>query len=238
MRFSIGKFFSRKYSSRPENVSQPEKACPQPEKACSQPEKACSQPEKTCPRRLIDTRTLNLVDLNEGDPVPPYAILSHRWIQGQEISYQEFLDGDEETRSKSGYLKIAAACVTACEDKINFIWVDTCCIDKGSHEDVVRNIRSMYAYYRNARVCYAHLADMKLLVTDGMKIDEMWRKRFLHSEWFKRGWTLQELLAPKKVVFFDQSWVPVGTKQSLKEMISYVTNIPSARLEPAASVRL
>ncbi|THU97864.1 HET-domain-containing protein [Dendrothele bispora CBS 962.96] len=183
---------------------------------------------EVCPRRLINTRTLKFVELKENDPVPPYAILSHRWIQGQEVSYQEFLDGDPLTKLKSGYLKIAAACRVARRDRISFIWVDTCCIDKGSHDDVARNIRSMYAYYQNAQVCYAYLVDTNL--------DDMWEKRFLHSEWFKRGWTLQELLAPKEVIFFDQSWVPVGTKRSLREMVSYVTNIPSAVLSGLGSV--
>ncbi|THV01107.1 HET-domain-containing protein [Dendrothele bispora CBS 962.96] len=185
-----------------------------------------------------------LVDLKEDTPVPPYAILSHRWIQGQEVSYQEFLHGSQETKSKSGYLKIVTACRAALRDGLNFIWVDTCCINKGSHEDVTRNIRSMYSYYQNAHVCYAYLADMNVnmpRVHSTYLTDMGVRSTYIIAmgdriEWFRRGWTLQELLAPKEVVFFDGHWDIVGTKRSLGEMISYVTNIPDEILSGQKSV--
>ncbi|KAF2206568.1 hypothetical protein CERZMDRAFT_26659, partial [Cercospora zeae-maydis SCOH1-5] len=32
------------------------------------------------------------------------------------------------------------------------------------------------------------------------------------SEWFSRGWTLQELLAPPTVVFADSAWRYIGAK--------------------------
>jgi hypothetical protein len=56
------------------------------------------------------------------------------------------------------------------------------------------------------------------------------------SKWFTRGWTLQELLAPKTVVFFDQDWVDIGTKSSLAPLISAVTGIKDLFLFKTASV--
>ncbi|THU97861.1 HET-domain-containing protein [Dendrothele bispora CBS 962.96] len=164
---------------------------------------------------------------SKNEPVPPYAILSHRWIQGQEVSYQEFLDGASRnassgplnlfsTKRKSGYNKIRAACQQALKDGLRYIWIDTCCIDKGDHDDVVRNIKSMYAYYQNAEVCYTYLAD----------VDGFPSSSFENSKWFHRGWTLQELLAPSYVVFFDQAWNRIGSKDELKNEIATVTTIP------------
>lgn len=47
----------------------------------------------------------------------------------------------------------------------------------------------------------------------------------MRSRWFTRGWTLQELLAPKKVVFFDGRWRVLGDRKDLAGAISKVTRI-------------
>ncbi|KAK7464310.1 hypothetical protein VKT23_006478 [Stygiomarasmius scandens] len=113
-----------------------------------------------CPRRFIDTHTFQLVEFGENSVIPPYAILSHTWTKGEEIVYEEFTHPRGETFSKQGYRKILAACQQAHQDGIHYIWVDTCCIEQGNHADVAVNIMSMYAYYQNAEVCYAYLADV------------------------------------------------------------------------------
>lgn len=41
-----------------------------------------------------------------------------------------------------------------------------------------------------------------------------------NCRWFTRGWTLQELLAPRHVEFYDGNWVFRGTKRDLKELIA------------------
>ncbi|KAK7441812.1 hypothetical protein VKT23_016474 [Stygiomarasmius scandens] len=181
------------------------------------------------PRRLIDAHSLKLVDLTDDQPTPPYAILSHRWIQEEEISFQEMkslelLDQDrdvvERVKSKGGYKKIKYACRQALRESIPFIWIDTCCINQKDDKDVARNIRSMFLYYRNAVVCYVFLVD----------VDVRYRKqhRMRDSEWFRRGWTLQELIAPLRVVFFDNRWKRIGCKcdDALGSKISSITGIP------------
>ena len=45
------------------------------------------------------------------------------------------------------------------------------------------------------------------------------------SQWFTRGWTLQELLAPDDVVFYDCNWLSLGTKKTLSEVIQKRTRI-------------
>jgi hypothetical protein len=75
----------------------------------------------------------------------------------------------------------------------------------------------MYSWYKASQVCYAYLAD----VHRGYTLSYDLRK----SQWFTRGWTLQELLAPRSVVFFDNNWIDIGSKQSLEEIISEITGI-------------
>ncbi|THU97733.1 HET-domain-containing protein, partial [Dendrothele bispora CBS 962.96] len=196
----------------------------------------------TGPRRLIDTHSLRFAEFDKNDVSPQYAILSHRWIEGEEVTFQEFLnpEGREEMKKKSGYRKILRACMKARNDGINFIWIDTCCIDKGNHDEVARDIKSMYAYYENSVVCYAYLVDVYKWYygKESSRYREQWRKwMFEDSEWFQRGWTLQELLAPKEVVFFSHKWNKIGTREGLKELICSVTAIPLELLGGKSSLK-
>ncbi|KAK7446717.1 hypothetical protein VKT23_014412 [Stygiomarasmius scandens] len=188
-----------------------------------------------CPRRFIETYTLKLVEFGKDTIVPPYAILSHRWIHGEEIVYEEFLQPRERTFRKFGYQKIEGACRQAREDGIRYIWVDTCCIEQGNHDDVAENIISMYAYYQNAEICYAYLVDAE------NRYDVagwLWGEIILGgSEWFQRGWTLQELVAPRTVIFFNKRWEYIGDKHRLRYIIHYKTTIPSAVLSGKQSIQ-
>ena len=48
---------------------------------------------------------------------------------------------------------------------------------------------------------------------------------FETSRWFKRGWTLQELLAPTTLEFYNSNWTMLGTKSSLAATIETATKI-------------
>jgi hypothetical protein len=48
---------------------------------------------------------------------------------------------------------------------------------------------------------------------------------------FTRGWTLQELIAPPNLQFFDSEWCAIGTKRSLVDNLSNITRIHSSVFE-------
>ncbi|KAF4604469.1 hypothetical protein EYR40_003243 [Pleurotus pulmonarius] len=129
-----------------------------------------------------------------------YAILSHRW-EHEELQFSDLqrLD-DEEVKGKQGFLKFDKFCAAAKERyKCLYVWADTVCIDKNSSTELDESIRSMYTWYRNAEVCLVHLS-----IADASRAESL-----LHDAWFQRGWTLQELLAPKQLKFFCQDWSEV-----------------------------
>ncbi|KAK0654972.1 heterokaryon incompatibility protein-domain-containing protein [Cercophora newfieldiana] len=175
---------------------------------------------------LIDTTTLRLRNF-QGKP-PPYAILSHRWgNDDEEVTFQEWRDDHSRISLKPGFVKISKACIQAKRDRLNFLWVDTNCIDKSSSAELSEAINSMYRYYSEAVVCYAHLYD----VHDGSTPTQLpsgtdGNIQFSRSTWFTRGWTLQELLAPTDLVFFNSSWSRIGTKAQLEDTIATITGIP------------
>jgi hypothetical protein len=159
------------------------------------------------------------------DAFRPYTILSHTWGEG-EVSFQELQSGTGE--SKAGYDKIRGCCEIAASDGFEYALVDTCCIDKTSSAELSETINSMYSWYRLSDVCYVYLADV-LPNLDAKARDEAIRK----SRWFTRGWTLQELIAPSSVIFYDSHWCELGTKDSLETLISDTTGIDGAVLQDA-----
>jgi hypothetical protein len=165
--------------------------------------------------RLLHSSTLKLYEFI-GTDIPPYAVLSHTWGI-DEVSFQD-IQGSEAGK-KAGYEKIRRCCKKAAADGFEYIWVDTCCIEKASSCELSEAINSMYRWYRDAEVCYVYLVDVPY--------NDMSLKRFEQSRWFKRGWTLQELIAPSMVIFFNSDWKEIGTKSSLQNIITQVTGIPA-----------
>lgn len=160
--------------------------------------------------RLLNIDTLKFKEFFEID-IPPYAILSHRWNR-EELCYKDFAKG---RGTGLGQDKITNFCKLVREHRdefwrrrLDWAWVDTCCIDARSSAELSEAINSMYAWYREAEVCFVYLADVR---PRGCGIDEL-RKDLRGSAWFTRGWTLQELLAPFSVVFCTSSWEPFGHK--------------------------
>ncbi|USW48129.1 Putative heterokaryon incompatibility [Septoria linicola] len=167
--------------------------------------------------RLLNTADLTFREFFD-EQTPPYAILSHRWGP-QEITYDQFLAGQK--KGHDGHVKILEACRIAKANSHQWIWIDTICIQKTSSAELSEAINSMYEYYQRSQVCYAYLED----VPPGRSAQQT-SEALQQSEWFTRGWTLQELLAPQNVLFLDSSWNAFGTKNHLASVISKATGIP------------
>ncbi|KAH8756978.1 heterokaryon incompatibility protein-domain-containing protein [Hyaloscypha sp. PMI_1271] len=174
--------------------------------------------------RLLHTKTLELHEFF-GAEIPPYAILSHTWGEG-EVSFQELRSSGG--KNKAGYDKIRGCCEMAVSDGFQYVWVDTCCIDKTSSAELSEAINSMYNWYRLSDVCYVYLPDVPANL--GTKATE---DAIRKSRWFTRGWTLQELIAPSGVIFFDSKWGDLGTKESLETVITDITKIKGEVLRDA-----
>ncbi|KAI0542682.1 HET-domain-containing protein [Xylaria digitata] len=158
---------------------------------------------------------LELRQLQEfiGDGIPQYAILSHTWGE-DEVLFQDL--SDKKHKDKLGYAKIEGCCQQAIRDDFEFVWVDTCCIDKRSSAELSEAINSMFRWYKEAQVCYVYLVDVP------SREDPCERNSaFSKGRWFTRGWTLQELIAPPRLEFFDTTWTEIiyfdrRQEQSLK----------------------
>ena len=152
-----------------------------------------------------------------------YAILSHCWstVEGEEVKFEEMtmLSSQGSRRvlqERQGYRKIVDSCRRAGRDGLHWLWVDTCCIDEPERDEA---LKLMYQWYQLSTKCYAYLQD---LIDDTLPTEvEGWKPR-----WFLRGWTLQELVAPKVVLFFNKTWRLIGNKEKLKSTLTALTRIP------------
>ncbi|KAI1460038.1 HET-domain-containing protein [Annulohypoxylon moriforme] len=182
--------------------------------------------------RLLNTQTKELRWFNE-DEREPYAILSHTWGP-EEITFQELtlinrnrdVTASHPSTSKAGYRKIQGCCDQARENGLEWVWVDTCCIDKTSSSELSEAINSMYRWYEESRVCYVYLDDVSSDNTELSANNSPFRK----SRWFTRGWTLQELISPKNVSFFSNSWSLLEVRSNIGTLLEEITSIPFAVL--------
>ncbi|KAK6068065.1 het domain protein [Seiridium cupressi] len=150
--------------------------------------------------RLLNTDTKELHEF-QGGFTPPYVIF---------LTYAP------------GYRKINGCCALARNNSFEWVWIDTCCIDKTSSAELSEAINSMYRWYKEASVCYVYLADVSLPGDCHAENSD-----FRMSQWFTRGWTLQELVAPKLAEFYDVSWSFIDERSQLRHLIQEITGVPA-----------
>ncbi|QIW98271.1 hypothetical protein AMS68_003789 [Peltaster fructicola] len=178
-----------------------------------------------------DDGSLSFSMVTKDTAVVKYAILSHTWgAPEQEILFEDINSG--KAQEKTAYTKVDFALSQAHLDKLDYVWIDTCCINKKDTHELEKSINSMYKWYAGAEVCYVYLSDIALRPSGGLA-DGQWTTAFQKSRWFTRGWTLQELVAPGKVMFFTKDRQPIGTRETLSMVIGSVTGINRKVLQGA-----
>jgi hypothetical protein len=164
---------------------------------------------------------------------PFYAILSHTWGRGDdEVKFEDIEDGQQgySDTSKPGYEKLRFCQERVEKDGLTWFWIDTCCIKKSDNSELQLSLASMFYWYQMASRCYVYLSDVS--IHESTEDSEFkWERAFSKSRWFKRGWTLQELIAPSSIFFFSKEKSFLGDKNELASTISIVTRIPGSALK-------
>jgi hypothetical protein len=167
--------------------------------------------------------------------ISQYAILSHGWEdESQEVTFEDMIEGS--SRGKAGYEKIKFCGEQAVRDGLQYFWVDSCYIKKSSDAELSESLNSIFRWYHRAEKCYVYLSDISIRKKkrgdDNMT--NMWERAFQESEWFTRGWTLQELFTPPSLQFFSKDGSRISNKQSLEQQIYEITGIPFSALRGSA----
>ncbi|KAL8403478.1 hypothetical protein RB594_008655 [Gaeumannomyces avenae] len=177
--------------------------------------------------RLINTRTLQLGE-DAPEPGGGYAIFSHKWGL-EEVTFQDMTQLDESTlRDKAGYAKVENVCRIARGMGLQHVWIDTCCIDKTRSAEVSQCLNAMFRWYKKSAVCIVYLHDFR--PDPGLELGQGLVDSLAKCQWFQRAWTLQELIAPEYVRFFDHEWKFYGSKFNDKKRVARDSEDPEALL--------
>jgi hypothetical protein len=178
--------------------------------------------------RLLDVQTLEFEEFHDDATRPKYVIASHRW-GSDEAKFKDVLK--QRNRGSDGFQKIKAFAryVRDHISGVRWLWIDTCCINKDSAAELSEAINSMFQWYRDAELCIAYLPNVEAAEDVAA---------FKHDEWFRRGWTLQELLAPRLVVFVTKNWQVIGNKGSSHHDCSGVSVGPDLAVDIAEITKI
>jgi len=176
--------------------------------------------EKRVPRNKV-LKHFYQIDLDKIQ----YATLSHCWcaVEEHELPFNEVRDlsinAADKLQERSGYQMVVGGCNKARADGIEWLWAASCCISWESNADLSEAVNAMYRWYANAKRCYAYLHDVNA-------VSSSTKTSLKDSKWFLCGWTLQALIAPKDVEFFDFHWNKINNKTNMISALKDITGIP------------
>ncbi|KAG2360508.1 hypothetical protein BDR07DRAFT_1412301 [Suillus spraguei] len=125
------------------------------------------------------------------------VLLSHRWEEIEVLLHDIQGKVVYELNGLDGIVKLQSFCKVARDAGYRWAWMDTCCIDKRSNTEVQESVNSMFIWYRHSALTIVYLRDVPPSSQPGV---------LARSVWNERGWTFQEFVAPKVVIFYQNDW--------------------------------
>ncbi|KAH9238564.1 hypothetical protein K456DRAFT_1785052, partial [Colletotrichum gloeosporioides 23] len=169
---------------------------------------------------LLQART-RLVQHFQYPPSVEYAILSHTFSSPSHDEWPAY-ESYELAHSHLPSLKhhiINKTCQLALSHGVEFVWIDAVCVDKTSSARISETINSIANYFKMATICFAYLFDLPC----GDLSPTLWGG----CQFWSQIWTLQELIFPPKIQFYDAKWHLKGERSSsvLSSLLSSITGV-------------
>ncbi|KAG0697036.1 hypothetical protein DFH29DRAFT_1071813 [Suillus ampliporus] len=125
------------------------------------------------------------------------VLLSHRWEETELLLHDIQDKVVYKLNALGGIPKLQSFCKLVRDAGYHWAWMDTCCIDKNNNAELQESINSMFIWYRHSALTIVYLGDVPPSSQSGALAE---------SEWIRRGWTFQEFVAPKVVLFYQKDW--------------------------------
>jgi len=159
-----------------------------------------------------------------------YVMFSHRWEGKEPLLHDIQGKNVYELNPVGGMGKLQSFCKAARDRGYRWAWSDTCCIDKNNNIDLQESVNSMFVWYRHSVLTIIYLSDVLPSSKSGA---------LARSVWNSRGWTVQEFLAPRVVLFYQRDWTLYLDDQSPnhKESVAIMQELADATgINPQALV--
>ncbi|KAJ4147862.1 hypothetical protein LMH87_002364 [Akanthomyces muscarius] len=171
------------------------------------------------------------VGLGPDDDAPPHYYSSNPasppiYTKSRPCAFS--ISTNKKTQSTLSREQLEQACEHARRCGVEYIWIAELCIDRTSSADLDDAVNGSRRRLRNSTVCFAYLHDLPAEVTTPDSDSSAWSR----CRYWKRAWTLQELLLAPRVQFYDAYWNYRGDKDSpeLAPLLSGITRIPRSVL--------
>ncbi|KAG0692505.1 hypothetical protein DFH29DRAFT_499695, partial [Suillus ampliporus] len=128
-----------------------------------------------------------------------WVMLSHRWESEEPLLHDIQGKVVYDLDAVGTMVKLQTFCKLARHAGYCWAWSDTCCIDQKNNVELQESVNSMFVWYRHSALTIVYLADVPPSAKSGA---------LANSVWNTRGWTVQEFLAPKIVIFYRADWTP------------------------------
>ncbi|KAG2361793.1 hypothetical protein BDR07DRAFT_1100042 [Suillus spraguei] len=125
------------------------------------------------------------------------VLLSHRWEEAETLLHDIQDKVVYELNGLGGIAKLRSFCEVTRDAGYGWAWMGTCCIDKKTNTEIQESVNSMFVWYRHSALTIVYLCDVPPSSRPGA---------LARSVWNKQGWTFQEFVAPKAVVFYQKDW--------------------------------
>ncbi|KIK44140.1 hypothetical protein CY34DRAFT_803057 [Suillus luteus UH-Slu-Lm8-n1] len=126
-----------------------------------------------------------------------WVMLSHRWERKEPLLRDIQNKAIYNLDPVGNIVKLQKFCKIARKAGYSWAWNDTCCIDQYNNVEVQQSVNSMFVWYHYSALTIVYLSDVLPSSKSGA---------LANSSWNTRGWTVQEFLAPKIVLFYQADW--------------------------------
>ena len=162
-----------------------------------------------------------------------YVVLSHRWEDNEPL-FQEVIQiavynlGDSPTHDK-----LQTYCKIAQKAGFHWAWSDTVCVNQSDKPMLQESLVAMFKWYQGAALMIVFLRGVSSSSPAGALAESVWNKR---------GWTLQEYIAAKKVHFYTEDWtpyrnLPLSNHKESSEVISEMERATGISAEQLKALR-
>ncbi|KAF8546038.1 hypothetical protein OG21DRAFT_1428033, partial [Imleria badia] len=129
-----------------------------------------------------------------------YVMFSHRWEYGEPLFRKVQNISIYGLESSPPNIKLQKFCKLIRSLGFQWVWSDTCCIDKKDNVVLQESLVAMFTWYRGSSLTIVYLR--------GVRSHSQQPGALRKSIWNTRAWTYQEYVAAQTVQFYTEDWEP------------------------------